>query len=152
MSFQFASPWWLLLLPLVVLVIRTLKRSDQGFPIRFSSLQLIKPLRPARTIRARQLLIVARAVALTLFILALARPQAGRKLTEINSEGVDIMLVIDVSGSMDAMDFTLEGGAVSRLEVVKDVVKRFIQNQNGNRLGLVVFGSCLLYTSPSPRD
>jgi Ca-activated chloride channel family protein len=102
---------------------------------------LIKPIKVPGTLRSRQLLIILRTLALVVLILAMARPQSGRKLVEVTSEGIDIVLAIDTSRSMEAMDFTLDGKPAPRLEVVKRVVEEFIKNQSGNRLGLVVFGS-----------
>lgn len=151
MSFQFANPAWLLLLPLVILAVRRLRR-DPGAPIRYSSLRLLKPLRQASSVRKRQLLIAMRAMSIILLVLALARPQSGRKLTEVISEGVDIILAIDTSRSMEAMDFTLDGKPAPRLEVVKRVVEEFIKNQSGNRLGLVVFGSDAFTQCPLTLD
>ncbi len=75
-----------------------------------------------------------------LFIVALARPQWGNKETEISSEGVDIVLVLDTSGSMAGMDFRLNGEMVNRLTVVKKVVTEFIQQQQSNRIGMIIFG------------
>src|SRR5262249_48634368 len=79
-------------------------------------------------------------LSLACLVLALARPQYGRAQTEVTSEGIDIMLVLDTSGSMAAMDFKLEGEAVNRLVVVKKVVNDFIREQKGDRIGMVVFG------------
>jgi len=79
-------------------------------------------------------------LALACLIVGLARPQRGRAETEVTSEGIDIMLAIDASGSMAAMDFKLDGEAVNRLTVVKKVVADFIRQQKGDRIGMVVFG------------
>jgi len=140
MSFHFGTPIWLLLLPAVVLVARSM-RNRKDTPVRYSSLRLVKLGRISPMVRARQSLILLRAAALIFFILAMARPQSGRKLVEISSEGVDIILAIDASRSMEAMDFKLKGAPASRLEVVKKVVQDFVMGQSTNRLGLVVFGS-----------
>ena len=79
-------------------------------------------------------------MALALLILALAEPQEGRKRKEILSAGVDIVLAIDTSGSMQALDFMKDGNRINRLEVVKDVVSGFIKNRENDRMGMVVFG------------
>lgn len=140
MSFTFGTPEVLLLLLLLPFLARLLVRGD-GTAVKYSSLDLFKGVRPGRSLRARRILVALRLAALALLIVALARPQYGRKLTEITSEGVDIILALDTSRSMEAMDFTLNGRPASRLEVVKKVVDEFIRKQSGNRLGLVVFGS-----------
>ncbi len=140
MTFHFASPGWLLLLVPLILVVRQMQR-EPGAALKYSSLRLLAGLgRTGRTNR-RQLLVFLRAAALILLIVALARPQTGRKLTEVISEGVDIVLAIDTSRSMEATDFVLKGKPASRLDVVKQVVREFVRNQSGNRVGLVVFGS-----------
>jgi len=77
---------------------------------------------------------------MALFILALARPQSGIKSTEISTEGVDIMLCLDTSGSMQALDFKESGNRVPRLQVVKRVVNDFIKGRKNDRIGMVVFG------------
>jgi Ca-activated chloride channel family protein len=71
----------------------------------------------------------------TLLVLSLARPQTGASRTEVKSEGIDIVLCIDVSGSMRAEDM----GPGNRLAVVKDVAKKFVEGRPGDRIGLVVF-------------
>ena len=76
---------------------------------------------------------------LALLILALARPQFGNTTTTIKASGIDILLAVDVSGSMEARDFTLNGNPASRLEVVKTVVSRFIRQRPNDRIGLIAF-------------
>jgi len=76
------------------------------------------------------------------------RPQVGRKWTEEITEGIDIMLAIDLSGSMHAHDFESEGKLVSRLETVKSVVTDFIKNRKNDRIGLVVFAEEPFLVSP----
>jgi len=81
-----------------------------------------------------------RFLALALLIIALARPQEGHKSTEILSIGVDIMLALDTSGSMRALDFIEDEKRITRLAVVKGVVSKFIDNRPNDRVGMVVFG------------
>lgn len=140
MSFTFGTPLVLLLLILLPFLAQRLSRGD-GTAVKYSSLDLFKGVRPGRSLRARRILMGLRLAALALLIVGLARPQYGRKLTEITSEGVDIVLALDTSRSMEAMDFTLSGRPASRMDVIRHVVDDFIRKQEGNRLGLVVFGS-----------
>lgn len=77
--------------------------------------------------------------ALGLLIIGLARPQWGHTRTEIEASGIDILLAVDVSGSMQALDFTLKGQRVNRLDVVKPVVADFIRQRPNDRIGLVAF-------------
>jgi len=84
-------------------------------------------------------------MSLVLIILAAARPQSVLEETRIYVEGIDIVLAVDVSGSMRAMDFEIRGRRVDRLEVVKRAVADFIRRRPNDRLGMVAF-SALAYT------
>jgi Ca-activated chloride channel family protein len=87
-----------------------------------------------------------------LCVIALARPQAGQKETEILTEGIDIVLCLDTSGSMRALDFEREGRRTDRLEVVREVVKAFIQKRQNDRIGMVVFGEQAFTQCPLTMD
>jgi len=89
---------------------------------------------------------------LLLLVFAAARPQMYNVSREIQSPGVDIMLCLDASGSMQALDFTLDGDPVSRLDAVKKVVAEFIEKRELDRIGLVVFGSQAYTQSPLTLD
>jgi len=78
---------------------------------------------------------ILRMLAIFILILALARPQAGQKEEEIITEGIDLMLTLDTSGSMKAEDFTPQ----NRLGAAKDVMRDFIKSRRNDRIGLVVF-------------
>jgi Ca-activated chloride channel family protein len=93
-----------------------------------------------------------RAVCLILLILAAARPQLYNVSREIRSPGVDIVLCLDTSGSMRALDFKLDGDPVSRLTAVKKVVSDFIEKREMDRIGLVVFGAEAFTQSPLTTD
>tara|TARA_B100000809_G_scaffold27719_1_gene24101 strand:+ start:261 stop:1100 length:840 start_codon:yes stop_codon:yes gene_type:complete len=96
--------------------------------------------------------IILRFLAITLFIIAFARPQEGHKRTEILSQGVDIVLAIDTSGSMQALDFKKNETQVTRLSVVKDVVAEFVKNRETDRIGMVVFGANAFTQCPLTLD
>ncbi|MGH7894671.1 MAG: vWA domain-containing protein, partial [Candidatus Binatia bacterium] len=89
---------------------------------------------------------------LGLVVLALARPQAGSSETRVHREGVDVVLAVDVSGSMLAEDFTLGSGRASRLDVVKSVVKDFVADRPQDRIGLVLFGARAYTQAPLTLD
>ncbi len=108
--------------------------------VHYSSLTALKVVRSHRSEVMAAVPAVLRFIAITLFIVAFARPQEGRKKTEILSEGVDIILAIDTSGSMRALDFKKNDASVTRLSVVKDVVAQFIDSRETDRMGMVVFG------------
>lgn len=153
----FANPFCLLLLAIAVPALILLH--SKGSPLLFSSLQGLggKPVPdtgPYFTTASwrRHLPLVFRLAAVSLLIIALARPQAGHKQTEVLSEGVDILLTIDTSGSMRAIDFMLANRQVTRLDAVKAVVSDFIQKRPGDRLGMVVFGEEAFTQAPLTLD
>jgi Ca-activated chloride channel family protein len=96
--------------------------------------------------------VALRTSCLILLVLAAARPQFYNVSREIRSPGVDIMLSLDTSGSMRALDFQLDGKRVSRLTAVKKVVKEFIKKREMDRIGLVVFGEEAFTQSPLTMD
>ena len=95
---------------------------------------------------------VLRTLVLILIILSAARPQLYNVSRDIRSPGVDIMLSLDTSGSMRAMDFTLDNEPVTRLTAVKKVVIDFIKKREMDRIGLVVFGEEAFTQSPLTMD
>lgn len=88
---------------------------------------------------------------LVLLALALSGPRWGHETIRYHGRGVDLMLCIDLSESMAAMDFRLGNRSVSRLEAVADVAERFVASRPGDRIGLVAFGS-RAYTVLPPTD
>ena len=91
-------------------------------------------------------------VAYLSLVLALARPQTGTHFAEVIASGRDILLVLDVSGSMEALDFEMDGEQVSRLSVLKKVTKEFVAERKGDRVGLVLFGENVFTQSPLTLD
>jgi Ca-activated chloride channel family protein len=103
-------------------------------------------------VRWRWLPAALRVTALALLVVALARPQLGKAATQIFTEGIDIMLAVDISGSMLAEDFQVDGQRANRLEAVKSVVRRFLERRPGDRVGLVLFGARPYTQSPLTLD
>jgi len=85
-------------------------------------------------------------------ILALMRPEWLEPYSEVRTEGYDLMLAVDTSRSMDALDFTVNGRQVTRMAVIKGVLGRFIEAREGDRIGIVVFGSQAFVLSPLSVD
>jgi Ca-activated chloride channel homolog len=79
-------------------------------------------------------------------------PQWLTPYTEVSTPGYDLMLAVDASHSMDALDFTVEGRQVTRMQVVKGVMGRFIDSREGDRIGLIIFGSQAFVLSPLTVD
>ncbi|MBD3224474.1 MAG: VWA domain-containing protein [Caldithrix sp.] len=135
--YRFADPHYLFLLLLVPLfIIYYLKgQRRQSGKIKYSDVALLKNLKPTLKQKARHVLFLLRIVAYILIIFALARPQSGSKEEEIETEGVDIVLAVDVSTSMLAEDFQPQ----NRLGAAKMVAKEFVEGRTNDRLGMVVF-------------
>ncbi len=144
---RFHDPQWLWLLPLAWACLVPRGESPR---LLFSSVREAGGLGPR--ILPRWWLRGFRAVAVTCLIVALARPQSGRSVTEVSHSGVDIFLGLDTSGSMRALDLKLDGKPATRLEVVKRVAAEFITNRPGDRLGLIVFGENAFVQCPLTLD
>lgn len=138
-----ASPAWLALLALLpVLAWRHHRRGAAG-ALTYSRL-------PARTGGSWRLHLpfYLRLAALALLVVGLARPRLGYAWEESTTEGIDIQIALDVSGSMGAEDFQPR----NRLTVAKEVVKQFIAGRTGDRIGLVVFSGAALTQAPLTTD
>ena len=138
--FRFEDPWLLLFFLMVPFLTIRGKGKQQG-TISYSSIDTLQAIRSARVEILSILPLALRMIAISLLVLSLARPQEGYKSTEILSVGVDIMLALDTSGSMQALDFIKDEKRDTRLAMVKDVVSQFIDNRPNDRMGMVVFGS-----------
>lgn len=150
MRFLYPELLWLLaLLPLLALL-----RSGRGPApaLLFSSTALATGSGSRRRSSIGGRALPFKLLAVALLIIALARPQLGRTTTEIEASGIDIMLGVDVSGSMKAMDFTRDNKAVNRLEAVKSVVSRFVEKRPNDRIGLLAFAAGPYLISPLTLD
>lgn len=148
MSFRFAEPLWLLLLAALPLLAWWIGARGRRAAITFSSTLLARRIARAVPRGPGRLRLPLRLAIILFLILALARPQGGRSVIESDSSGVDIMLVLDLSFSMWAHDFELNGELTDRLTVVKDVVREFIRRRPHDRIGLVAFGADAYLVSP----
>lgn len=137
--FRFADPWWLLLLiaPAWVFISHFLKKGKTDPTVIFPDTRIFDKTGTGagRFKRILSLFLVVQAI--SLLIIAMARPQSGRSMNERTTRGVDIILAIDVSSSMEAMDFH----PMTRLEAAKDVVSDFIKMRRSDRIGLVGFAA-----------
>jgi Ca-activated chloride channel family protein len=156
---RFESPWFLaalIVVPLLAAAYLRWVRPRRAY-LQFSSLRLLHDARPTLRQRLHPLPVVLRVIALLLLILALARPQSGVSSTTVESEGIDIILAVDISGSMLAVDMMPETrGAtrrdVSRLDVSKRAARDFIEGRVTDRIGLVVFAGHALTQCPPTVD
>jgi Ca-activated chloride channel homolog len=135
MILHLASPWWLLLLLILPIQVFWHFRGAAGGALRYPATRLLEAIPPTVWVRLRHSTVLLAVAGEAALILALARPQTGQYLERITSEGIDIVLAIDVSGSMQAFDL----GDRERLDVARDVVERFIAGRTTDRIGMVVF-------------
>lgn len=135
-SISFADPYYFLLLLLIPLGIwwRWHTRKSHSPTMRLSTIRGLENLPPSWRIRLRPLLGLLRILGLTFLVIALARPQKTKVMESIESEGVDIVMSIDVSGSMLAEDLK-----PNRIEAAKKVAQTFVRNRPTDRIGLVIF-------------
>ena len=151
--FRFASPIFLLLLAVVPLILYLRwKRGDSRPAMSLSRILHVKRIQGSFFIHTLALVYSLKYLAFILMVLALARPQWGTQKKNIETEGVNIVLAVDVSGSMSALDFKRDGRIVDRLEAIKGVVRDFITRRENDRIGLVVFGTHAFTQVPLTRD
>jgi Ca-activated chloride channel family protein len=145
-----ANPWFLLLAVLIPLLLWryfAFRRLGRG-SLRFSSTMAMEGMRPPWTVRMRHVLFGAKLAGLALLVVAMARPQRGIEEEEVLTEGVDIIVALDASGSMAAEDFEPK----NRLFVAKLVVSQFIEGLRHDRVGLVVFAGKAFTRCPLTLD
>ncbi|MBK7667822.1 MAG: VWA domain-containing protein [Sphingobacteriaceae bacterium] len=133
---QFAEKhwFWLFLLLPVMIVWYFIKLKKYEGEVHFSSFDNFKGIKTSLKARLRHLVLVMRLMGVSLIILALARPQSRSSWKDIKTEGIDIVISMDISLSMLAKDFK-----PNRLEVAKEVIIDFIDARPNDKIGLVIF-------------
>jgi Ca-activated chloride channel family protein len=134
---KFDNVWLLcllILIPLLIYLYFERYRYKSG-SILFSDLTLVSQLKKSFWVKYRFVLVISRLLVILLIIIAIARPQTSRGFEETVTEGIDIMLILDASGSMRAEDFKPQ----NRLQAAKKVVKEFLQGRKNDRIGLIFF-------------
>ncbi|WP_425090229.1 VWA domain-containing protein [Tropicimonas sp. S265A] len=155
-----ATPWALALLPIPLLVWRLVPPFREQVPaLRLPFFRRIIDATGAEAttgaqVRIRNWLQMATAIACwVLIVLALARPERLGPPIEVTTAARDVVLAIDISGSMDARDFaTPDGGRLQRLDGVRQVVQGFVAGRDGDRMALIVFGSAAYLQTPLTND
>jgi Ca-activated chloride channel family protein len=148
---QFRDPIFLILLLFIpLLAIWRLKRA-RPVTVKFSALEELRAALPRRGGKRKYVPLALRSAAIALLVIGLARPLKGIAHTKVFSEGIDIILAIDVSSSMDARDMTRDL-KINRLDVVKEVVKKFIEERKNDRIGVVAFARYAYTQAPLTLD
>ena len=152
MKFMFAH-WWflfaLLALPLLALL-RGKKGARPAFV--YSSVALLRNVSRTSRSRAGAWLHSLRWLALALLIVAMARPQKTKTESTVRASGIDIVIALDLSGSMESEDFQIKGQRVNRLTVAKETISKFIAKRPSDRIGLVAFAGRAYIAAPLTLD
>jgi Ca-activated chloride channel family protein len=148
----FGHPYFLLmglLLPLLAWL-----KGRRGSPPAFlySSVKLVAGLAQARRSQAGNILGALRWLTLALFIVAMAQPRLSKSTTEVKASGIDIVVALDLSGSMNTQDYAVHGMPVSRFQLAKAVLKKFVTERPDDRIGLIVFAAQAFIASPMTLD
>ena len=148
----FGHPYFLLLL--LLLPVAAWLKGKRGEPPAFvySSVQLMRAVLDVTRSRTGGFLSSLRWLVLALFIIALAQPRFTKSETKITASGVDIVVALDLSGSMAAEDFEIGGQPVNRLVMAREVLKKFIAKRPNDRIGLVVFATEAYTATPLTLD
>jgi Ca-activated chloride channel family protein len=150
--FRFESWYFLLLLAVVPAAILFKKRRQLHPVMGLPALSAVHSIRRSAFLKLHWIMPVLKYTALGLAIAAMARPQWGTRQVSVLTEGVNLVLAVDISESMAALDFKQGGKIVNRLEAVKTVINEFISKRSGDRIGLVVFGTHAYTQMPLTRD
>ena len=171
LHFQNPEAFWLLLLVPVLVGWYIYREHRRKSTIKFPALSIAKRAVPSRRVRFRHIVPILRLAALICFVVALARPQNAMEVEYTSTDGVDIMLALDVSGSMGTLDMLtrmeqaklgvmnaeriLKSGdywKYSRLGYAQQVIADFIQKRHSDRIGLSAFGARSITQCPLTLD
>ena len=147
-TFQLAYPWALALLALVPLLALLKSRSGNQGAVLFSSLHILNRLGPIARGRAGGFRLASLFLSLICLILALTRPQWINRTELVAESGIELILAIDVSRSMQVEDFRIEGSRANRLQAAKKVTRDFIRGRTTDRIGILAFAGRPYLASP----
>jgi Ca-activated chloride channel family protein len=151
-ALSFAHPWLLLLLLALPLIAYLRGQRGRAAALLFSSTNVLRGLGKASASRTGKILRAMIFLSLAIFIIALARPRLGKSLTQIEASGIDIMIVLDVSGSMLIKDFTVGGDRATRVDAAREVTRKFIEGRPNDRIGIIAFAGRPYVVSPMTLD
>lgn len=147
-EFEFQYPWLLGLLALLPVYAFLRGKTGQLSALKFSSADIARAAGAEARSAAGRLLLFLRLPAVALGIVALAGPRIANQHVETEAAGVDIMLTLDLSFSMMALDMSAPGERVSRFDIASEVMKDFVRRRPNDRIGLVVFSAVPYLASP----
>src|SRR5258708_5804773 len=149
---RFLQPEWLWLLAMLPIVLLWRGRRGPVAAIEYSDVSLAREVARRGRSKIGMLIWMLPILAGALMIVGLARPQRAHGRSEVTANGIDIVLGLDVSGSMQALDFQIEHQRVNRIEVVKTVVSKFIDERPDDRIGIIAFAGAAYLVSPITLD
>ncbi len=145
---QFQYPWVLTLLALLPVYAVLCGRTGRQSAVQFSSADIVRAAGATVRSAAGRWLLFLRLLVVALGIIALAGPRFANEHTETSTTGVDIMLCLDLSWSMEAQDMAGPNERVSRFDIARDTLEDFIQKRPNDRLGLIAFSAVPYVVSP----
>ena len=151
-ALTFARPWLLLLLLAIPLLAWLRGKRGPAAALTYSSTASLQAIGKKSAARVGKILRALLLLTLAFFVVALARPQLGKSLTQIEASGIDIMLVLDVSGSMLTKDFTIGGQEATRVDAIREVTQKFIEARPNDRIGIIAFAGRPYVVSPMTLD
>ena len=149
---RFLQPEWFWALAVLPLIGLWRGRRGPVAAVEYSDVSLARDIARRTRSRIGGVVWLLPIIAAALMIVGLARPQRTHSRTEVTANGIDIVLGLDVSGSMQALDFTVDNYRVNRIAVVKSVVSKFIDERPNDRIGLIAFAASPYIVSPLTLD
>jgi Ca-activated chloride channel homolog len=149
---RFLHPEWFWAFALLPLVLLWRGRRGPVAAVEYSDISLARDVARRTRSRIGGLVGLLPIIAAAFMIVGLARPQRTHSRTQVTVNGIDIVLGLDVSGSMEALDFTVDNYRVNRIAVVKSVVSKFIDERPNDRIGLIAFAAAPYIVSPLTLD
>ena len=151
-ALTFARPFLLLFLFAIPLLAYLRGKRGPAAALTFSSTSAFRAIGKQSAARVGKILRSLLLASLAIFVIALARPQLGKSLTQVEASGIDIMLVLDVSGSMLTKDFTIGGQEATRVDAIREVTRKFIEGRPNDRIGIIAFAGRPYVVSPMTLD
>lgn len=148
---HFASPIFFLLFPILfitLIYVYMRNKSKRKKLINFSQYDIVNGIKKSKKIKLYPLIKIINYLIIIIFIIALARPQIGEKTEDVLNQGADIIIALDISSSMEALDFE----PVNRLEAAKKIAVDFVKTRTHDRVGLVFFSGLAFTQSPLTND
>jgi Ca-activated chloride channel family protein len=149
---RFLQPEWFWALAVLPLILLWRGRRGPVAAVEYSDVSLAREVARRTRSRLGGIVSLLPILAAALMVVGLARPQRTNSHVEVTAKGIDIVLGLDVSGSMQALDFLVNNSRINRIEVVKAVVSRFIEERPNDRIGLIAFAASPYLVSPLTLD